>query len=68
MAAHKFFLNYLFVYYLFLAHAVSLVAACGILVAACMWDLAPQPETEPGPPALGAQSPTHWTTREVPCP
>ena len=31
-----------------------------------MWDLVPQPEIEPGPPAMGAQSLTHWTTREVP--
>ena len=32
--------------------------ACGILV--------PQPETEPGPSAVRAQSPNHWTTRELP--
>ena len=36
------------------------------LVAACLWDLVPRPGIEPGPPALGAQSLTHWTTREVP--
>ena len=36
------------------------------LVAACMWDLVPGPEIEPGPPALAAWSLTHWTTREVP--
>ena len=29
-----------------------------------MWDL-PGPGLEPGPPALGAQSLSHWTTREV---
>ena len=40
--------------------------ACGLLVAACKQDLVPQPGIEPGPPALGAQSLTHWTTREVP--
>ena len=44
----------------------SLVAACGLLVAACTCDLVPWPGIEPGPPALGAQSLTHWTTREVP--
>ena len=33
-------------------------AACGILV--------PRPGIEPVPPALGAQSLNHWTTREVP--
>ena len=31
--------------------------ACGILV--------PQPGNEPGPAAMEAQSPNHWTTREV---
>ena len=43
-----------------------LVAACGLLVVACMRDLVPQPGIEPGPPALGAWSLTHWTAREVP--
>ena len=44
----------------------SLVVACELLVAACMWDLVPWPGIEPGPPALGAQSLTHCATREVP--
>ena len=44
------------------------VVACELLVAACMWDLVPRLGIEPGPPALGAQSLTHWTTREVPLP
>ena len=30
-----------------------------------MWDLVPQPGIEPRPPALGAQSLNHWTTKEV---
>ena len=30
-----------------------------------MWDL-PQPEMEPTPPAVEAQSLNHWTTEEVP--
>ena len=47
-------------------HADFLVAACELLVAACIWDLVPQPGVEPGPPALGVQSLTHWITREVP--
>ena len=42
------------------------VAACELLVAACMWDLVPRPGIEPGPPALVARSLTHWTTREIP--
>ena len=50
----------------------TLVAACGIFIAACgifscgMRDLIPWPGMEPGPPALGAWSLNHWTTREVP--
>ena len=39
----------------------------GSLVAACMWDLIPRPGIEPRPPALGARSPKHCATREVPC-
>ena len=31
-----------------------------------MWDLVPWPGIKPGPPALGACSLGHWTTREVP--
>ena len=31
-----------------------------------MWDLVPWRGIEPGPPALGAGSLSHWTTREVP--
>ena len=31
-----------------------------------MWDLVPWPGIKPGPPALGAQRPSHGTTREVP--
>ena len=39
--------------------------ACRIL--SCdMWGLVPWPGIEPLPPALGALSLSHWTTREVP--
>ena len=38
----------------------------GSLAAACTRDLVPRPGIEPGSPALGAQSLSHWTTREVP--
>ena len=31
-----------------------------------MWDLVPWPGVEPRPPALGAWSLSHWSTREVP--
>ena len=71
---------FFFSIYLFRLHQVLVAArgifSCGMrdllvvdadfLVAACMRDLVPQPEIEPGPPALGAWSLTHWTTREVP--
>ena len=31
-----------------------------------MWDLVLYPGTEPTLPSLGAQSLSHWTTREIP--
>ena len=41
---------------------------CGMQTVICgMWDLVPRPGIEPGPHALGAQSLSHWTTREVSC-
>ena len=40
---------------------------CSVRALSCgMWDLVPWPGMEPGPPALGARSLNHWTTREVP--
>ena len=30
-----------------------------------LWDLVPLPGNKPGPPALGAWSASHWTTKEV---
>ena len=33
-----------------------------------IWDLVPRPGMEPRPPALGVQSLSKWTTREVPFP
>ena len=51
---HDFFFLILFIY----------LAALGL--SCSMWDLAPWPGIKPGPPALGAQSLSHWTTREVP--
>ena len=40
-------------------------AACGIFSCG-IWDLAPQPRIQLRPPALGAQSLSHWVTREIP--
>ena len=39
----------------------------GRVFSCAMWDLVPWPGIEPRPPALGVQSLSHWTTREVPC-
>ena len=67
-----FFFFFLIFIYLFRLRQVLVAArgifitACGILVAACMWDLVPWPGIKPGPPALGAWSLTHWTSREAP--
>ena len=49
-----------------------LAAVCGIFADTCrilsysVWNLVAWPGIEPGPPALGAWSLNHWTTREVP--
>ena len=43
-----------------------LIFSCSMRTLSCgMWDLVPWPGIKPGPPALGAWSLTHWTTREV---
>ena len=54
-------------------HRVLVVACrvfsfhCGMWLFSCsMWDLVLGPEVEPGLPAWGAWSLSHWTTREVP--
>ena len=41
------------------------VTVCGIL-SYSVWDLVPGPGIEPGTPALGARSLSHWVTWEVP--
>ena len=38
----------------------------GETVSCGMWDLVPWPGIEPGPPALGLWSLSHYTTREIP--
>ena len=43
------------------------VFSCSMQTLSCgMWDLVPRPGIKPRPPALGAWSLRHWTTREVP--
>ena len=60
-----FFLLFLKIFiYLFIWLHWVLVAACNLQCS--MRDLVPWPGIEPRPPALGAQSLCHWTTREVP--
>ena len=51
-------------------HAGSSTLHCGMwdLFSCSIWDLAPWSGIKPGRPALGAQSFSHWTTREVPKP
>ena len=57
--------------YLFIWLLPSLVAACKIFYLSFgmqtlswgLWDLVPWPRIEPRPFALGARSPSHWTTR-----
>ena len=52
------YFQYLFILCIWLCAIFSL--RCG------MWDLVPWPGIQPRPPALGVQSPSHWTTSEVP--
>ena len=59
------FLAFIFILYLFIWVHWVLAAACRSF-SWSMWDLVYWPEIKPGPPALGVQSLTHWTTREVP--
>ena len=53
---NKLFIQSFYIFYLFIFWLCC--AAYGIL--------GPRPRIEPAPPALGAQSFIHWTTREVP--
>ena len=42
------------------------IFSCSIQTLSCsLWDLVSWPGIEPGPPALGAQSLSYWTFREV---
>ena len=46
------------------ARSSIFLTACGIFCCG-MWDLVPWSGIKPGPPALGVQSLSHWTHREV---
>ena len=42
------------------------IFSCSVRTLSCgIWDLVPWPGIKPKPPALGARSLSHWTTREV---
>ena len=64
---------YCALYSLFIWLHWVLVVACGTFCFSCgmqalscgMWDLVLPPGIDPGPPALGAWSLSHWTTREI---
>ena len=64
------FFNIFSFIYLF-GHSRALVMVCGIFscsirtLSCGLWDLAPWPGMEPRAPVLGAQSLSHWTTKEV---
>ena len=58
-----YFLIFIFVLFIWLLQV--LVAAHGIF-SCSTWNLVSWPGIEPGPPALGAWSLNHWTTREAP--
>ena len=59
-------LNCFFKFYLFIYLAAPGLT-CSVRALSCgIRDLVPWPGIEPGPPALGAWSLNHWTTREVP--
>ena len=48
----------------YLQHMGSLAVACELLCCS-LWDLVPWPGIKPVPPALGVQSLSCWTTREI---
>ena len=44
------------------------IFSCGLQTLSCsMWGLAPWPRIIPGPPAFGAQNPSHWTGHQGGC-
>ena len=71
---NKYLLHSLFFFCVFI-YLTALGLCCGLWdLFSCgtqtlswgLWDLVPWPGLEPGPPTLGAQNLSQWTTREVP--
>ena len=54
-----------FIFYIFI-WLCQILAAAGGIFSWGVWDLDPCPEIKSRTPALGAQSLSHWTTREGP--
>ena len=50
----------------FIDLAVRVLVATFNIFSCSMWNLAPWPGIEPGPPILGVQSLIHWITRDIP--
>ena len=56
----------LFIWLHWVPVVVLRIFSCGIQILICStWDLVLCPVFEPWPPALGAQSLSHWITREI---
>ena len=53
-------------HFLFLIYFLFIYLFAVLDLSCCTCGLGPWPGIEPGPPALGAWSPSHWTTRKVP--
>ena len=61
------FENYLFIWLHLVLVATWSIFSCSVwILSHGMWDLVPWPGIEPGSPALGVWSLSHWITREVP--
>ena len=58
------YFNWRLITLLFFKYLLIYLAAPGL--SCSMWDLVPWPGIKPGPPALGAESLNHRTSREVP--
>ena len=58
---------YLLIWLCWILVAAHGIFSCSMWTLSCgMWGLVPWPGIKPGPPALGAQRCSHWTTREIP--
>ena len=63
----KIVLLYFFNMFFFFFLMVTFIYLATLGLSRSMWDLVPWSGFEPGPPALGMQNFSHWTTEEIPC-